>query len=279
VTQGGGHTSPTPFYAGDAVERWRRGAAGRAVRLGPATELMLDLAGVGPGSRVLAVAAGTGEEAIAAAQRVGPTGSVLATDISAPMLQVAEAMAREAGLSNIGTQVADAQDLGIASASFDAVICRLGLHFLPDLARGLREMHRALTVGGKLAVIVWSGPAQTPFHSIFSDTVSRHCGAAHLTPTLSYHLGSPDVVGGAFRAAGFADVAVHPVGHSRHFPSAAVAVETLIEEFPTRRAAAEALNETDRAAALAEIEAGYSRFAVADGVEIPGEVLVAAGAR
>src|SRR4051794_30425414 len=96
--------APMAFYTGDAAERWRRGAAVRAVWLGPATELMLDLAGVGPGSRVLAVAAGTGEEAIAAARRVGPDGQVLATDISAAMLQVAEAMAREQKLTNLATQ-------------------------------------------------------------------------------------------------------------------------------------------------------------------------------
>jgi SAM-dependent methyltransferase len=193
------------------------------------------------------------------------------------MLQVAAVMARELGLPHLETRVADAQDLGVERASFDAVICRLGLHFFPDLARALGEIHQALKPGGRFAALVWSSPEQTPFHSIFSDTVNRYREAAGLPTTSPYRLGSPDVVRDALRAAGFADVAVHPVSHSRRFPSAAAAVEALMEEFPARSAAAAALSEADRAAALAEIEAGYGRFAGPAGLEIPGEVLVAVG--
>ena len=73
----------------EAVEGWRRGAATRAQAAAVATETMLNMANIASGSRVLDVAAGTGEQTILAARRVGPTGSMLATDIAAEMLTIA----------------------------------------------------------------------------------------------------------------------------------------------------------------------------------------------
>src|SRR5881409_2107382 len=66
----------------EAAEAWHRWATTLEAWLGPATELMLDLAGVTDGSRVLDVAAGAGGQTLAAARRAGPGGRVLATDIS-----------------------------------------------------------------------------------------------------------------------------------------------------------------------------------------------------
>src|SRR5262245_10178775 len=86
------------FGSAAAAESWRRTAEARSHVLGPVTEMMLDLAGVGPGSRVLDVGAGTGEQTLLAARRTGPSGWVLATDVAASMLTVARTAAREAGL-------------------------------------------------------------------------------------------------------------------------------------------------------------------------------------
>ena len=103
----------------EAAAEYLRGAAARAETFGPATERMLDLANIRMGSRVLDVGAGAGDQILAAARRVGPTGFVLATDISTSMLEIAVTLAREAGLSNVGTQVMDAQDLELeADAGF-----------------------------------------------------------------------------------------------------------------------------------------------------------------
>src|SRR5918999_2665201 len=72
-----------------AAEAWHRWGPTIEAWLGPATQVMLDLARIGPGSRVLDVAAGAGEPALTAAERVGPDGSVLATDISPNILAFA----------------------------------------------------------------------------------------------------------------------------------------------------------------------------------------------
>lgn len=271
----------TTFASNAAAESWRAGAASRAIWLGPATGLMLDLAGVSAGKTVVAVAAGTGEEVIAAARRVGPSGWVLATDISAQMLAVAEAMAGELGLTNVRTHAADAHDLGLEDASFDAAICRLGLHFFTDLPRGLSEIRRVLKPGGKLAALVWGSAANNPYLFQPNEVLGRHRQMTGLPvrSSTSFVLGDPEKPAGALRGVGFTDVSVQAVPHRRRFDSAAAAAQNVFEEFPVLRAIAADLPEEHFRAVLAEIEAAYEQYAVADGVDMPGEVLVVVGAR
>jgi SAM-dependent methyltransferase len=126
-----------------SCERLAVGAAAGAGPPGPATELMLDLTGISDGSRVLDLGAGTGGQTVLAARRVGPGGMVLATDISAVMRNLALEAAHAADLSNVRTEVMDAQDLALNSGSFDAMIV-------------LAEVHRVLKAGGRFSVIVYS---------------------------------------------------------------------------------------------------------------------------
>jgi len=93
----------------DRAEWWMRSQAKRSDVYGAATERMLDLADLRTGNRVLDVAAGTGEQTLLAAQRVGPSGYVLATDISTDMLNIAADAVRRAGLTNVGTRVMDGE--------------------------------------------------------------------------------------------------------------------------------------------------------------------------
>ena len=110
-----------------AAEPWHRWGPTLEEWLGRATEAMLDMAEVGPGSRVLDVAAGAGGQTIVAARRVGPGGYVLATDISSNILEFASEAARQAGLSNVETRVMDGESLEeLEEGSFDAVISRVG---------------------------------------------------------------------------------------------------------------------------------------------------------
>jgi cyclopropane fatty-acyl-phospholipid synthase-like methyltransferase len=120
-----------------AAEPWHRWGPTLEEWLGQATEVMLDMAEVGPGARVLDVAAGAGGQTIAAAKRVGSAGYVLATDISSNILQFASAAAQEEGLTNVETRVMDGEELEeLEEESFDAVICRVGPDLLPRPAEG-----------------------------------------------------------------------------------------------------------------------------------------------
>src|SRR5262245_6676089 len=85
--------------AREAAADWHRGVATRAQTFGPATERFLDLASIRAGSRVLDVGAGSGEQTLGAARRAGSTGYVLATDISASMLEMTARAAQGAGLT------------------------------------------------------------------------------------------------------------------------------------------------------------------------------------
>jgi ubiquinone/menaquinone biosynthesis C-methylase UbiE len=95
----------------DVAEQWRVSRARRGKVNEAANEMLLELANLSSGNRVLDVAAGTGDQTLMAAERVGPTGYVLATDISANMLKLAADAAREEGLTNVDVREMDAETL------------------------------------------------------------------------------------------------------------------------------------------------------------------------
>src|SRR5216683_1386220 len=117
-------------------------------------------------SRVLDVAAGAGGQTLATARSVGPSGYVLATDISSNILEFAASNARAAGLTNVETRVLDGENLDVEPEAFDAVISRLGLIYFPDQQKALSSMRRALKPGGRVAAIVYSSPERNEFFSI-----------------------------------------------------------------------------------------------------------------
>ena len=187
--------------------------------LGESTDLMLDLAGVGPGATVLDVAAGAGGQTFSAARRVGPTGRVLATDISEKLLAHLDRDAVAAGLTNVATRVMDGEQIDTEAGPFDAVISRVGLIYFPDQHGALVGMRRALRAGGRVAAIVYSTPEANRF---FSIPVSVIRDRAQLPPPLPgqpgpFSLGAPGVLEEALTAAGFVDVDVRTVGAPLEF--------------------------------------------------------------
>lgn len=117
---------------------------------------IVELASLGPGGSALDVGGGYGEPSLTAAKAVGPTGRVVCTDLSAEMLAVGRSRAQEAGLENIEFVECEASQLDFPAQSFDAVISRFSLMFLPDLAGMLSRFHEFLKVRGRLAAAVWS---------------------------------------------------------------------------------------------------------------------------
>ncbi|RQO80690.1 class I SAM-dependent methyltransferase [Acidovorax sp. FJL06] len=104
---------------------------------------------------VLDVAAGTGEPGLTIAARI-PQGRVVITDLAANMLEIAGENAQRRGLSNVETRVCDVCALPFADQSFDAISCRFGFMFFPDMALAAREMARVLKPGGRVATAVWN---------------------------------------------------------------------------------------------------------------------------
>ncbi len=133
-------------------------AGGQAV-----SRKLVALAGLEPGDSVLDVATGYGEPALTAARAVLPGGRVVATDIAAELLAFGSERASRAGIDNIDFLEADAEALQFEDESFDAILSRQGLQFLPDVAGTLQRMHSALNRGGRLAAAVWGPPEAVQF--------------------------------------------------------------------------------------------------------------------
>ncbi|HEY9386250.1 MAG TPA: class I SAM-dependent methyltransferase [Nitrososphaeraceae archaeon] len=140
---------------------------------------LIELAEIKPGSIVLDIATGIGEPALTAANQVGKSGHVLATDISPQMLSAAKQRAISLGLQNvIEFKEGDVETLYLPPSTFDAVLCRWGLMLLPDLKAGLSNIYRSLIEGGHFAAAVWAMPAQdtliaTTMNTIMKETNSK----------------------------------------------------------------------------------------------------------
>ena len=173
------------------------------------SDKLVELAEIRAGQRVLDVATGIGEPAITAGKIVGQEGHVTATDISPEMLAIGEERARSQGLQNIMEFVqSDAENLKLRTDDkFDAILCRWGLMFLPNLDTALSNLYDKLVSGGKLAAAVWSEPSKVPFISLSMDTARKHIGALPgqgLPGPLS--LADVDSLKKSFDKAGFADI-------------------------------------------------------------------------
>jgi enediyne biosynthesis protein CalE5 len=174
------------------------------------SDRLVDLAGIKPGSRVLDVATGNGEPAVTAARRVGPNGHVIATDQAAGMLAIARERASALGISNIEFRESDGESLSITERQFDAVTCRWGLMFMPDVDSALRGLYDRLVPGGRIATAVWSTGDKVPMITIGADVVRRLAGLpppppGALEPT---RLADSSILTSALERAGYKDVSV-----------------------------------------------------------------------
>ncbi len=269
-------------------EQWNRdGAAWRRWNptldgwYGEVTRQMLDLAWIHPGQRILDVAAGAGEPAVSAAERVGPSGYVLATDISEGIVALALEVARERGMNQIETRVMDGEKLEVPDASFDAVLCRLGLMYMPHPATALRAWRRALKPGGRVSLVVFSTPERNSWGAVPVSIIRRR---AQLPPPVAgqpgpFSLGAPGVLEGLLGQAGFADAEVRTVPVPLRMPSAADYVRVAREAFGAFNSMMAHLPAEERQSVWDEVERSLSAFESADGFEVPGECLVAAATR
>jgi len=265
-----------------AAEAWDRWAPLLARWLGPATEAMLDMAAVGRGARVLDVAAGAGEQTLAAARRAGAQGHVLATDISPAILGFARSAAQRAGLTNVETLELDGERHGtLPEASFDAAISRVGLIYFPDQQRALAGIRRALKSGGHFAAVVYSTPEKNPFFSLPVGIIRRR---AQLPPPLPgqpgpFSLGAEGVLAKTLQQAAFRDVEVRRVDSPVRLASAAQCVRFERESFGALHQMMAAMSEGERAETWEEIEAALRKFETQDGFVGPCEMLVGAGTK
>jgi len=275
-------------YKNAQREQWNKdGAAWRRWNptldrwYGEVTRQMLDLARIQPGQRVLDVAAGAGEPAVSAAERVGSAGYVLATDISEGIVELALQVARERGLEQIETRAMDGERLDLPDASFDTVLCRLGLMYMPHPVTALREWRRALRAGGRVTVVVFSTPDRNSWGAMPISIIRRR---AQLRPPAPgqpgpFSLGGPGVLEGVFRQAGFAEPEVRAVPVPLSMASTAEYVRLAREAFGAFNAMMAHLSPHERESVWNEVEGSMRGFESRDGFEVPGECLVGAATK
>lgn len=136
---------------------------------------------------------------------VGDSGLVIGADISSAMLEAARARLSGRPFRPVAT---DGQALAFPDASFDAVLCQLGLMFFPDPARGLAEFRRVLRPGRCAAVCVISSPDRAPMWGILAETLSRYLPDQIEALHLAFALADAARLERIFGAAGFRDVRV-----------------------------------------------------------------------
>jgi ubiquinone/menaquinone biosynthesis C-methylase UbiE len=213
-----------------AAVGWNRHADLIHAWLHDATQAMMEDAHIRPGSRVLDIAAGAGDQTLDIARRIGSTGWVLATDVSPGILALAQKNAQAANLKQVSTQVADAQSLGLAGADFDAAVCRLGLMFCRSPLAAMSEIRAALRPQGRFTALVFGPPEGNPCVTIALETARKHAGLAPVSaakphsafePGSLMSLGKPGLLAQLLNDAGFAQWSVRSVSAPFRAQSAA----------------------------------------------------------
>jgi ubiquinone/menaquinone biosynthesis C-methylase UbiE len=120
-----------------------------------------------PGEQVLDVASGTGLVTFEAARAVGPQGRVLGVDVSTRMVELARQRAQQLEMANCAFAAMGAESLSLPDAGFDVVLCTLGLMYVPDPDRALREMRRMLRPGGRAVIAVWGERSRCGWSALF----------------------------------------------------------------------------------------------------------------
>jgi ubiquinone/menaquinone biosynthesis C-methylase UbiE len=176
---------------------------------------LLQAARLAPGQNVLDVATGTGVAAQAAAAIVGPSGSVVAGDISPAMIEIAW---RKLHKAPVTLHTLNAHALPYADEHFDAVICQLGLMLFSNPVRALAEFHRVLRPDGRVAVSVTTTPERTLYLRI-SAAIARHVPSKASTLSRYFDIADAARLGALLAEAGFRDVQIESQCRELRFAS------------------------------------------------------------
>jgi len=153
---------------------------------------------------VLDVASGTGEPGLSIAKKLSG-GKVVISDLSENMIQIAQEKANRSGIKNIETAVCDICELPFANDTFDAISCRFGFMFFPDMLLAAKEMMRVLKPGGRVATAVWNVPEKNFWVTAFSGTIGRNMQLPQTQPGAPgmFRCAESGLIQNLFQQAGF----------------------------------------------------------------------------
>jgi ubiquinone/menaquinone biosynthesis C-methylase UbiE len=212
----------------EIAERWERASKGwgemRAVfqaAAEPVSQWLVERVDPQPGLRVLELAAGPGDTGLRAAELLHPMGTLILTDVSEGMLEVARARAQDLGISNVEFKLMDAEWIDLPTADVDGVLCRWGYMLLADPGAALRETRRVLKPGGTVALAAWTAPEDNPWASVPTEELVR-MGAVpppDRDAPGQFAWRDPAVIADALEEAGFVLAEIDQVAFEFRFPS------------------------------------------------------------
>ena len=254
-----------------AASGWRRWEPHIVAFSWPMTLRLVDALVLAPGDRVLDVGCGIGDPAIAIAQKVGPTGRVIAIDPVAEMVETAAERARSLTLSNLDVRVWSIEDFEAAPHSYDAVCGRWSFIFCPDVVNVLHRVHGWLKPGGRFAMSTWTPQKGSPGFAAVNTALNRQVQLPPLDSTkpCMLQLSDPGQLEAALAAAGFRDIYVEPVPLATVVRDGREYWEMTYEMGSSLRTVYDSLTPQQRDAVAAEVIAAVEPFRRGEVLRIP----------
>jgi ubiquinone/menaquinone biosynthesis C-methylase UbiE len=246
-----------------------------SAQLEPAQRLLLEMAALEPGERVLDIACGTGLVSFPAAEAVAPSGGLLGTDLSETMVASARELAAARGFSNTDFERMDAESLKVPDESFDVALCALGLMYVPDPDRAFAEMRRVVRPDGRIVAAVWGARAKCGWAEIFPIVDSRV--ESDVCP-LFFQLGTGDALRLGMERAGLEELDVRRIETTLEYDSEDDALGAAFAGGPVALAYAR-FDDRTKDEAHGEYLESIEPFRSGGGFRIPGEFVVARGRR
>lgn len=244
-------------------------------QLRPAQDLLLEMAAIQPGEKVLDIACGTGLVSFRAVQQTGASGIVLGTDISDRMIEMATELSREKNINNISFQRMDAEQLDCDDQSFDVVICALGLMYVPDPSKAISEMHRVLKKGGRMVAAVWGERSHCGWAEIFEIVDKRV--SSEVCP-MFFQLGTGNLLEMHFQKSGFSQISSRRINTTLNYDSDDAACGAAFEGGPVALAYFK-FPENVKQEAREEYIHSIASYLLDKTYHVPGEFVVTSGVR
>jgi ubiquinone/menaquinone biosynthesis C-methylase UbiE len=234
---------------------------------GPWAVDLVKLASPMRSERILDVACGTGIVARLAVRHIGPAGRVVGLDLNAGMLVVARSASEDT--KNIEWREGNAMSLPLSDKMFDLVLCQQGLQFFPDRLVSLKEMHRVLVPGGRLAVSVWSSISNCPGFQSLAEALGKHIGSEAAAFMQSpFSLASESELRSLLEKAEFHNVKIQPATKRLIFPSPDEFVKRYVAASPLASMVARAESKSQRAL-LESVSEALRPYVNDDGLAFP----------
>lgn len=281
-------TSPDPdTLREEMLDRWEQAAVGWRKRADevrasgmPVSMRMIEQLGLQPGMRVLELACGPGDTGFLAAEVVAPGGgTLLSSDGTEAMLDVARERAGALGVKNVEFKQLNLEWIDLETASVDALLCRWGFMLIVDPSAAAREARRVLRPGGRLAIAVWDVAERNPWATIPGRALIARGLADPPDPDAPgmFTLAGDGVVTELLEDAGFVDVTVEAVEIKRPYPSVDAYLHETRDLSMMFSQAIEAASDEEQVEVGRLIADALAPFTQADGsLLIPGSSLVAA---